>query len=71
MVIIQKPAESFAALDLAVIAADIGPWLDQAVAQTLVIPFVVIVFEELGNSMARDASLKRINRSRHSSLMLR
>ena len=54
MVIIQKPAESFAGAGFSPSSRPTsGPGSIKRLPRTLVIPFVVIVFEELGNSMAQ------------------
>lgn len=65
VVVAQRSAEAFAAVDDAFGAADFAAGVDQAVAESLMIPFGVIVRRELGQRS--DRSPKKIIRSRHSS----
>ena len=47
IIVMQQPAESFTTFDLAINAADPLFWLNQSIAEALVVPFHMIVLKEL------------------------
>ena len=52
IVVVQQPAEPFVTLDLVIDTPDLRVWLNQTVAQALVVPFRMVVLEELVNGSA-------------------
>ncbi len=55
VVVSKHPTEAFSACDQTTSGAEFFRRIDQAIAQTLVVPFVVIEFDELADRIPQSA----------------
>ena len=53
VIVSQEAAESLATFDLALRLADFLTWINQLIAQSLMVPLSVIMFQELADSPAQ------------------
>ena len=53
VIVSQEAAESLATFDLALRLADFLTWINQLIAQSLMVPLSVIMFQELADSRAK------------------
>ncbi len=53
VIVSQEAAESLATFDLALRLADFLTWINQLIAQSLMVPLSVIMFQELAGSRAK------------------
>ena len=53
IIVSKQAAKPFAAFDVALHEADFLTWINQLIAQSLMVPLSVIVFQELADSRAK------------------
>ena len=59
MVVLQHATESFSALDLTSDGTDSFLWIDEMVAQTLMVSLAMIMLNEVGNSSLKCHRVQR------------
>lgn len=65
VVVLQEPANSFPAPNLADQSTDLLPWTDQAILDTLMVPFSVIWARKWRTASRKELSPKKITRPKH------